>query len=199
MRFLPSDARIEFDNRPAIMLPAFGNIDRLRPDDRGQRRGDDGTMVESRWQIVVGAAILLLMLLAGAFYLGVYVGEHHWMSGEVNIQPNPGGTPPGGPPVQDQIPGQGQLPGPADGRPTLVGRIRSVSSAMLELATQEGPRRVGLHDGTVYLELDGPPLLISDLEEGDLVAIYGEMIAGEGGRLMAKVVERLPPRPPTAP
>ena len=159
-------------------------------------------MVESRWQIVVGAVVLLLMLLVGAFSLGVYVGEHGWTRGGLSYQPDSGGVLPGAPgqvPGQGQIPGPGQLPGQGAETPALIGRILRISPEALELATQEGMRRVELHDGTVFREQDGLELSLTDLSQGDIVGIFGEMIAGDGGRLLAQVVLRLPPRPPTAP
>lgn len=156
-------------------------------------------MVENRWQIVVGSVILLLMLLAGAFSLGVYVGEHGWTSRGLTYQPNPAAVPQGGPgQPQGQALGQGQLPGQDGGRPALIGRILAVSEEGLELATQDGRRRVELHDRTVFLELNGPTLQLADLAVGDIVAIYGEMVAGDGGRLLSQVVVRLPPNPPSA-
>jgi hypothetical protein len=156
-------------------------------------------MVENRWQIVVGSVILLLMLLAGAFSLGVYVGEHGWTRRGLTYQPDPGAVPQGAPgQPQGQAPGQGQLPGQDGARPAVIGRILDISSEGLELATQEGRRRVELHDQTVYLELNGPTLQLTDLAVADIVAIYGEMIAGDGGRLLAQVVVRLPPNPPAA-
>lgn len=157
-------------------------------------------MVENRWQIVVGSVILLLMLLAGAFSLGVYVGEHGWTRRGLTYQPDPGIMPQGAPvQPQGQAPGQGQLPGQDAGRPALIGRVLDVSNQALELATQDGRRRVELHDRTVFLELNGPTLQLTDLETWDIVAIYGEMVAGDGGRLLAQVVVRLPPNPASAP
>ncbi len=153
-------------------------------------------MVENRWQIVLGSVILLLLLLTGAFSLGVYVGEHGLTRRGLTYQPDPGAVPQGGPGQP-----QGQAPGPGQdgGRPALIGRILDVSAEGLELATQDGRRRVELHDRTVIMELNGPSLQLSDLANWDIVAIYGEMIAGDGGRLLAQVVVRLPPNPPTAP
>jgi hypothetical protein len=151
-------------------------------------------MVENRWQIVIGSVILLLLLLVGAFSLGVYVGEHGLTRRGLTYQPAPGAVPQGGPAQP-----QGQAPGQDAGRPALVGRILNASPDGLELATQDGRRRVELHDRTVYMELNGPALQLSDLANWDIVAIYGEMIAGDGGRLLAQVVVRLPPNPPSAP
>lgn len=153
-------------------------------------------MVESRWQIVLGAVILLLMLLVGAFSLGVYVGEHGWTRQGLSYQPGAQPVGPGQVPGQGLVPGQGQLPGQG---PALIGRILQISPQALELATPEGRRRVELHDGTVFREQEGAELQLSELERGDVVAIFGEMIAGDGGRLLAQVVVRLPPRPPSAP
>jgi hypothetical protein len=35
-------------------------------------------MAANRWQIGIGVVVLLLMLLVGAFSIGVYVGHHGW-------------------------------------------------------------------------------------------------------------------------
>ncbi len=151
-------------------------------------------MAENRWQIVVGAVILLLMLLVGAFSLGVYVGEYGWTRQGLSYQPDQGQAP-----AQVQLPGLGQIQGEGAEGPGLTGRILSISLEALELATQEGRRRVELHDGTIFRELDGPEVPLTALSLGDIVAIYGEMIAGDGGRLLAQVVLRLPPKPTSEP
>jgi hypothetical protein len=157
-------------------------------------------MVENRWQIVIGAVILLLMLLAGAFSLGVYVGEHGWTREGLTYQPDSGVAAQAGQvQPQGQLPAQGQPQGQAAGTPLLTGRILNISIHAIELATQDGRRRVEIDEATIYRELNGPDLLLKDLSPGDIVAIHGEMIAGDGGRLLAHVVVRLPIDPPAAP
>jgi hypothetical protein len=155
-------------------------------------------MVENRWQIVSGAVILLLMLLVGAFSLGVYVGEHGWTGSGLTYQPGPGVLPLA-PQDQSQPPGQGQFQGQGADGPRLIGRILEITPQALDLATPDGRRRVELHEGTRYREENGAQLQFSDLAQGDVVAIFGEVIAGDGGKLLAQLVLRLPPRPPVGP
>src|SRR3972149_4648417 len=71
-------------------------------------------MAERRWLVAAGAGILGLMLVAAAFSLGVYVGEHGWTRGGLTYQPQqPGGLlpdagapggPGGAPPAGEELP-----------------------------------------------------------------------------------------------
>ncbi len=147
-------------------------------------------MAENRWQIAVGALVLLGMLLAATFSLGVYVGRHGLSREGLRYQPGPQAG-------QPQVPGgPGGAPGP---RPDLIGRLRGASPQGLELATQQGPRFVALNEDTKLESMQGDPLTVEDLKPGDLLAVFGEFSVGDGRELLATRVVRLPERPPDRP
>ncbi|MBN2084340.1 MAG: hypothetical protein JW748_03885 [Anaerolineales bacterium] len=163
-------------------------------------------MAANRWKIIslsVGGALLLLMLLASSFSLGVYVGEHGWTrdglsySGPVgkdnaNGRPAQGGDSPGGP----VLPGARQTPQPPvslpPGRPNLTGRILHIQPQSLQVASSTGPHRIVLTPETRFLEQDGRAITLLDLQKGDVVAVYGLFTGGDGGELRADFIVRLP-------
>ena len=148
-------------------------------------------MAENRWQIILGAVVLLVVLLTGAFSLGIYVGRHGWGEDGLRYQPagpeGQPGAPPGGP--QDF----------AVDPPDLVGRIRALSQLGIQLATQDGPRIVEVSENTRVEDKDGAPLTLSDLRLGDLIAVFGDFTPGDGQRLVASQIVRLPERKPQQP
>ncbi|MGD8553898.1 MAG: hypothetical protein PVJ07_00390 [Anaerolineales bacterium] len=147
-------------------------------------------MAESRWQIIIGAVILMLMLLAGAFSLGVHIGKHGWTREGLRYQPGPGDPGAQGP---GQVPGNQPFPGQAGEEPDLVGRIRRLSADGIELATPQGPRMVEWGAEVIVEDRQGARLAPRDLKRDDIVAIFGEFIPGDGGRLVAHYIVRLPP------
>lgn len=146
-------------------------------------------MAERRWQIAIGATVLLFMLLAAAFSLGVYVGENGWTREGLQLQP---GLEAG--PMQ---PGAGQV-GPGGG-PQVVGRIRSLAPQTVELATPNGPRQVEIRADTRFEDENGAEISFSDLRRGDLIEVFGDLVAGGGPRLQASRIVRIPEQPPRQP
>ena len=162
-------------------------------------------MAANRWKVTLiafGGVIVILMLVAASFSLGVYVGEHGWTrSGlQYTAGPGPAGQPQrGDQPSQDgarQPPFQsgGQPGGLPPGRPDVNGRIRQIAAQGLELATPDGPRLVLLSGETRYQDEGGNSLEFGDLKRGDIVAVFGRFVQGDGGQLQAEFVVRLPPR-----
>ncbi len=165
-------------------------------------------MAANRFKLIsvsVGGAVLLLMLLASSFSLGVYVGEHGWTREGLSYSgPNAGKQPGVGNP---QAPAGGFPNGPAQsgtqpapfpaglpaGRPNLIGRILRIQPQSLQVASADGPRAVLLTAETRFLEQDGSDIGLKDLQKGDAVAVYG-VFAGDGGELRADFVIRLPPK-----
>jgi hypothetical protein len=163
-------------------------------------------MAANRWKIIsitAGGVILLLMLVASSFALGVYVGEHGWTREGLNYS----GGPPGG-----KAPADGNLPqgGPVQavtvrpplapaglpaGRPDLTGRILRIRPQSIEVTTPNGPRTVVLSPETRFLDEDGRTITLKDLRNGDVIAVFGRFTAGDGGELQADIVVRLPPNP----
>ena len=149
-------------------------------------------MVENRWQIIIGAVMLLLMLLTGAFSLGVYIGRHGLSQEGLRYQPDqPGGMPE---PLPADRPRNLQL-----GEPDLIGLIRDISPQGIQLATQEGPKLLETNDATQVFDTDGQPLKLADLRLGDVVAVFGDFIPGDGRHLLATHIVRLPSRQPPQP
>ncbi len=148
-------------------------------------------MAENRWQIILGAIVLLVILLTGAFSLGIYVGRHGWGEDGFRYQPvgpeGQLGAPPGG--LQDF----------AVDPPDLVGRIRALSRLGIQLATQDGPRIIEVSENTVVEGKDGTPLALSELHLGDLIAVFGDFTPGNGQRLLASRIVRLPETRPQQP
>jgi hypothetical protein len=148
-------------------------------------------MAENRWQIILGAVVLLVILLTGAFSLGIYVGRHGWGDDGLRYQPAGPEGGPGAPPDNPQD--------FAVNPPDLVGRIRALSQLGIQLATQVGPRIVEVSENTRVEDKDGTPLKLTNLRLGDLVAVYGEFTPGNGQRLVASQIVRLPEREPQQP
>lgn len=148
-------------------------------------------------QLAIGGFILVLMLVVASFSLGVYVGEHGWTRAGLQYTggpPQAGGQGQPGPGGKSQPGGQPQaLPGLPMGPPAVVGRIRMINANGLELATQDGPRFVQLSDNTRFQDDQGKPMQLTDLNMGDVVAVFGRFVGGDGGQLQAEVIVRLPP------
>jgi hypothetical protein len=145
-------------------------------------------MAENRWQIAIGAVVLLLMLLAGAFSIGVYVGRHGLSREGLQYQPETQADIP-----QDRVSANRPEGIPA-GQPDLTGKLRSVLEQGLELATQQGIRFITIDEETRFVDGNGGTIDVSDLHAGDVLAIFGDFTADEGRRLLANVIVRLPLR-----
>lgn len=139
-------------------------------------------MVENRWQIAVGAVVLLLALLAGAFSVGVYVGRYGITAQGLRLQPSDANRP-----LRNQQPGAGD-------EPALIGRLVQTQEDGLDLATREGRRFVSISPKTQWIDQQGQPIDPATLQEGDILAIFGRLENG-GNRLLADRVVRLPPQP----
>jgi hypothetical protein len=152
-------------------------------------------MVENRWQVILGAGVLLLMLLAGTFSLGIYIGRHGLSREGLRYQParvNP----------QDPVQGLNPQNRPAvipQGQPDLIGRLRRDSRKGIELATENGIRFVLIDNETKFVDVDGHSLKGTDLKAGDILAVFGEFNVNEGQQLLASVIVRLPERSPPQP
>lgn len=143
-------------------------------------------MVEHRWQIIIGAGILILMLLTAAFSFGVYVGRYGWSVKGLARQPGFHAVPQPKPAGQNQAPPQGNQ------RPDLLGRIWTISEDALELLTQDGPRLIRVTSDTRVVDLSGTELSLSQLKRDDNVAVYGQRDITNDKVLLAIRIVRLP-------
>jgi hypothetical protein len=146
-------------------------------------------MAENRWQIILGAGVLLLMLLAGTFSIGVYIGRHGLSRDGLRYQPSQIDNPQVLQPVE-------RPSGIPEGEPKLTGRLRSASRQGIVLATQNGIRFVTIDEETKLLNGRGEALQRSDFNSGDILAIYGQFSINEGNQLLAEVIVRLPQQQP---
>ena len=149
-------------------------------------------MAENRWQIAIGAVVLMLMLLIGTFSLGIYIGRHGLSREGLRYQPaqqvNPQGIDPANHP-----------PSIPQGEPDLIGRLRSGSQRGIELATRNGVRFAAIDENTKLLNQRGEALERTDIRAGDILAIYGEFNINEGQQLLANVIVRIPDQQPLQP
>jgi len=148
-------------------------------------------MAQRRWQILLGAVVLVLMVLAGVFSLGVYVGEHGWTRDALRYEPEAG-------PGTGAFPG-GAPPGGVGRQPDVTGRIRGLTLQSLELTTPDGPRHVELTSDTRCEDEQGTTIALEELRPGDIVAVFADPVAGDGLQLRATRIVRLPPRAPNQP
>lgn len=149
-------------------------------------------MAENRWQIVIGAVMLMLILLIGSFSLGIYVGRHGLSQGGLRYQPAlPGDT--------HEPKSAGRAEDLPIGNPDVIGRIRALAPRGIQIATQEGPRLVEVNDPTRVLDAKGKSLKLTDLSLGDIVAVFGEFSSRDGQRLLATHIVRIPPKLPEQP
>jgi hypothetical protein len=149
-------------------------------------------MVENRWQIVIGAMILLLILLTGAFSLGVYVGRHGLSREGLRYKPPESaaaiGTAPGD-----------RASGFPDRQPDLIGRLRSISSKALELATPDGVRLTLIDENTRFRDAQNQAFNPLDLELGENLGVFGKYTGNGGRQLQATLIIRLLDRPAAQP
>ena len=155
-------------------------------------------MAANRWKIIsitAGSVILLLMLVASSFALGVYVGEHGWTREGLNYSSGPpadGKLPQGGPVQATTVQPPLSPAGLPAGRPDLTGRILRIHPQSIEVATPNGPRIVILSAETRFLNENSQTIGLKDLQKGDVIAVFGRFTAGDGGELQAEIVIRLP-------
>jgi len=141
---------------------------------------------EQRWLKISGLVILILMLIAAAFSLGVYIGEHGWTKEGLQYrpaQPQQGAHPPG----------QQPPPGLPPGRPQIIGRVQRITPDNIRLATQNGIRSILIQKQTRTLDENGLTVNRSEIQRGDIVGIFGKFIKEDGGQFQAEVIILLPP------
>lgn len=140
-----------------------------------------------------GALILLLVHLVAVFALGVYVGRYGLSRDGLTLQrPRQAQQQPGAPP-------QGADPAsPLPGQPTVVGRIRYLSSNRVEVITVDGPRQLIANAQTRLRNQSGEQLPREALQEGQLVAVFGQTI-NNGQQLRADLIIILPNQGATPP
>jgi hypothetical protein len=132
---------------------------------------------QQRVLISIGGAILVILMVVGAFSIGVYVGSERSSS----PSPDAGAAQPQPNPQQPDLPRA----------PDLTGRIQSASGGSLVLSTPDGPRTVIMDDDTEVLRVDGSQGARDDLKRGMNVAVIGTF--GDDGRvLLAEIVAILP-------
>ena len=144
-----------------------------------------------KWLIGLGAAILVIIMLIGAFSLGVYVGERGWTRQALRPAGPDQPPPPGGRPEQ--------RPPEWPRRPALVGPVRSIAEDAIVVDTPQGPRLATVNGETLVrrrLDDGQEEASLADIERGTFIAVFGEF---EGRTLRARLIVILPPKPPGNP
>lgn len=142
-------------------------------------------MVTNRKLIIAGGVVLILVLLIGAFSLGVYIGRYgvtteglHYQAAIPQIDRSRLTRPEGIPEVE----------------PDIVGMIRASSRDGIQIATKQGPKWIEIDANTSVLEISGEELHVKDLRRSDLIAVFGELTIDDGSTLLATYIVRLPQR-----
>lgn len=134
---------------------------------------------QQRVLLSIGGSILVVMMVIGAFSIGVYVGSER-SSSPALPGPQPGGG--GGNNVLQRLPGP----------PDILGEIVSITGDSMLLRTPDGPRTVSLSEGTQVMLEDGSEGSRQDLHPGQVVAVIGRFEEG-GKSLAARLVAVMPP------
>lgn len=156
---------------------------------------------QNRWLRIGGVVLLQIIMLIAAFSLGVYVERYM-------RRPDQPGEQPGAAPVQDQ----GQMPGQAQGRqnnqpqsqvqpppgltepPQVIGNLAWIDSEGFEIITEQGPRSILIDEETFFRDHEGNTITPGDLQQGYILAVYGNPSPDRTG-LVATEVVLLPPPP----
>lgn len=142
-------------------------------------------MAANRKLIITGGVILSLVLLIGAFSLGVYIGRYGVTAEGLNYQA-----------VMPKI-DQSRLTRPEgipEGEPDIAGMIRASSRYGIQITTQQGPKWIEIDANTSVMDISGKELTVKDLHPRDLIAVFGELTIDDGSTLLATHVVRLPQR-----
>jgi len=144
-------------------------------------------MVTNRKLIFAGGVVLILVLIIGAFSLGVYIGCYGVSAQGLHYQAA------GDAPQIDRS----RLTRPAgipEGEADVVGLVRGGNRDGIQLATQQGPKWIEVDANTSVMEISGSELGLKDLRPRDLVAVFGEFSVDDGSTLLATYIVRLPQR-----
>ncbi len=131
------------------------------------------------------AAIVILIVAAASFSAGLYLGQRGYVA-DLEYRPLNSGLPAGNPPQSGPQVGQpnpgginpdGGPPGAPSWPPDLIGRLASLTATELTLDTPKGQVTVVLVSSTAYLGEMGIPITSSDLNQGDMIAVFGKPTA----------------------
>lgn len=141
------------------------------------------------------AAILILVIVAAAFSAGLYLGQRGYVA-DLQYQPQNSGLPAGNSPQTGPQAGQ-PAPGginPEGGPPAApywpsdaMGRVVSLTATVITLDSPQGIVTVALKDGTKFIDEAGNPISASEIQPGNVAAVFG--------RDAVMIVMRLPLRP----
>jgi hypothetical protein len=163
----------------------------------------------NRVWLIGGVVLLQIIMLIAAFSLGVYFGRHGLSDEGLSYrgpgQPvgQPGGAPgrgqgqiPGGPnnPQQPQqgVQPQLQLPPGLTEPPQVIGRLAHMGPDAFEIIIQQGPRPILFDEETYFRDHEGNTISPDDLQQGFILAIYGNP-SPDRQNLIATEVVLLPP------
>ncbi len=147
--------------------------------------------------ILIGfaSAVLILVVAVASFFSGLYLGQRGYVN-DLQSQPQNGGLPadnplPSGPQAGQPNPGdlnpQGGPPNAPSWPPDTMGRLISLTAAAITLDTPQGQVTVALNSSTIFINEAGTSMPSSNLQTGDVVAVFGKDVA--------TTIMRLPARP----
>lgn len=153
--------------------------------------------------LIAGVGLLQILLLGGAFLLGVFVTR-------TSIQTNPNQpagviAPQSGNAQQPAEPQPGQsdrqqqniLPG-LSAPPQMIGHLVHISADTLELVRPQQPQPILVDAETTIETLEGEALTPADLQRDMILAVYGHPLPDSQQFLAERIVILPPPGTPPA-
>lgn len=149
---------------------------------------------KNRVLLIGGVVLLQIIMLSAAFSLGMYI-ERHRRPNQPDVAPVQG---------QEQISGQGQgwmqLPPGLTEPPQVIGRLAKIDTDGFEIITEQGPRPILIDEDTFFRDHEGNTIAPGDLQQGYILAVYGNPAPDRQGLIATEVVLLPPPleQPPPA-
>ncbi len=148
-----------------------------------------------RTRLIGGVVLLQVVMLLAVFWLGVY-SERHIMSMNDQGPNQPGGQvngAPGQPPNPQQAPVAQQLPPGLTEPPQVIGHLARIDPGGFDVLTERGPRPILIDEETLFRDHEGNAIALGDLQQGYLLAIYGNPASGQQALISTEVVLLPPP------
>jgi len=141
--------------------------------------------------ILIGfaSAVLILVVAAASFFAGLSLGQRGYVA-NLQSQPQTGNPPQSGPAAGQPNPGdlnpQGGPPNAPSWPPDTMGRLLSLTASAITLDTPQGQVTVALNSSTKFINEAGVEMPSSQLQIGNVVAVFGKDIATTIMRLPAR-------------
>ena len=130
------------------------------------------------WKIITGLVLITLVLVALGFALGVHVGKNGTLEVKVDQLKN----------LNRQ---SVQVQGTEKEQPNILGRLVNKNEDMLIVSTRQGVRQIMVTQETVFRDEEQQSLSFTDLQPGDNLAIFGNLIGERQTTFTARTVIRI--------